>query len=373
MRSHLTLGVMLLALSGCGGGGGGTQPSQPPAEVAYEVEKVAAGFDHPWGMAFLPDGQLLVTERAGRLYRVDLATGTRVAIRGLPELRPGGQGGLLDVILHPRFSENGWIYFSFSAGEDGLSTHLGRARLLGDALSDYQLLFHATPGGVGTEHFGGRLAFDRAGYLYLGLGDRHERARAQDLSDHNGSVIRLHDDGRVPADNPFQGRPGALAEIYSYGHRNVQGLAVDPRTGRLWLSEHGPQGGDEINLLQAGRNYGWPLITYGEEYGGGVIGPTHGAGLEQPVLQWTPAIAPSGIMFYEGSAFPAWKGSLFVAALAGQQLRRLQLEDGRVIAQQSLLVEAGHRLRDVEQGPDSFIYLLIDAADSPILRLRPAQ
>lgn len=372
MRSQLMpLLVVLLALAGCGSG---SDPrTDQPLPAVYAVETVATGFDHPWGMAFLPDGQLLVTERSGRLSRVDLVTGARAQIRGLPELKVEGQGGLLDVILHPRFSHNRLIYFSFSAGGDDLSTHLGLARLEEDRLLDYRLLFRATPAGTGSQHFGGRLAFDHAGYLYLSLGDRHERARAQDLLDHNGSIIRLNADGSVPGDNPFVGRENALPEIFSYGHRNVQGLAVHPQTGRLWLSEHGPQGGDELNVAEAGKNYGWPLITYGEEYGGGKIGPTHQAGLEQPVRHWTPAVAPAGILFYEGAAFPAWKGNLFVATLAGQRLLRLQLDGERVVGQEDLLADHGHRIRDVEQGPDGFIYLLIDAGNAPILRLRPVQ
>jgi glucose/arabinose dehydrogenase len=279
---------------------------------------------------------------------------------------------LLDVVLHPEFSSNHWVYLSFSAGEGNLSTHLGRGRLQGEALTEFQLLFQATAAGEGGEHFGGRLLFERGGYLFLGLGDRHQRNRAQDLSDHNGSLIRLRDDGLAPVDNPFLGRADALDEIYTYGHRNIQGLALHPETGELWISEHGPQGGDEINLIAAGINYGWPLITYGEEYGGGKIGETHREGMEQPIRHWTPAIAPAGAMFYSGDAFPAWKGNLFVGSLVGKKLVRLSLNSNRVVAEESLLAGQGHRIRDVGQGPDGFLYVLVDADNAPLLRLRPA-
>jgi glucose/arabinose dehydrogenase len=364
--------LLLSCMAGCGGSAENGSGEVDAAAAGYQVEVVADGLNRPWGMAFLPDGRLLVTERSGRLNLLDPATGARTPVSGVPAVKAVGQGGLLDVVLHPEFSSNHWVYLSFSAGEGGLSTHLGRGRLQGEALTEFQLLFQATAAGEGGEHFGGRLLFDRGGYLFLGLGDRHQRNRAQDLSDHNGSLIRLRDDGLAPVDNPFLGRADALDEIYTYGHRNIQGLALHPETGELWISEHGPQGGDEINLIAAGRNYGWPLITYGEEYGGGKIGETHREGMEQPIRHWTPAIAPAGAMFYSGDAFPAWKGDLFVGSLVGKKLVRLSLNSNRVVAEESLLAGQGHRIRDVGQGPDGFLYVLVDADNAPLLRLRPA-
>lgn len=370
------LAATLGLAASCGGGGGsgdGGGVSSTSTPTRFTVETVAEGFDHPWGVAFLPDGRMLVTERPGRLTIVDPVTGERAPVMGVPDVVDGGQGGLLDVALHPAFAQNGWVYLSYTAGSDGLSTHVGRGTLQGDTLAEFQLLFRATPGGAGSEHFGGRLAFDRGGYLFLTLGDRHERQRAQNLADHNGSVIRLQDDGSVPVDNPFVGRDGVEMAIYSYGHRNVQGVAIHPQSDQVWVSEHGPQGGDEINALMPGRNYGWPVITYGEEYGGGAIGPTHQQGMEQPVYHWTPAVAPSGMAFYTGDAFSAWKGDLFVAGLAGQSLVRLTLSGTQVTGEQRLLSDREQRFRDIEQGPDGFLYLLVDADDAPILRLRPAR
>lgn len=382
-RVVLLSGAFLFAcLAGCGGsssggpdqdgGNGGGQSGDTGHNVSFQVETVFSGLSHPWGMAFLPDGRLLVTERSGRLNLIDPSSGEREQVSGVPAVQAIGQGGLLDVILHPDFSTNQWVYLSYSAGDDGYSTYLGRARLQGAALSDFQLLFRATSAGKGGEHFGGRLLFDRDGYLYLGLGDRNERDRAQDLADHNGSLIRLTDDGLAPVSNPFVGRGEALDEIYSYGHRNVQGLALHPETGQIWISEHGPKGGDELNLIAAGKNYGWPVITYGEEYGGGKIGETHAAGMEQPIRYWTPAIAPSGTTFYTGDAFSAWKGDLFIAALVSQRLLRLRLSNNRVVSQEVLLADLGYRLRHVAEGPDGFLYLLIDQENAPLLRLRPA-
>jgi len=381
-QSTVFLGLTLcLALSACGGGSGGgrdaepapAQPSEPAQPATFQTETVIAGLDHPWSAVFLPDGRMLVTERPGRLNLIDPATAQRVQVSGVPAVVAVGQGGLLGVALHPRFADNGWVYLSYSAqGSDGVGTQLGRGRLEGNTLTDFQVLFRATPYGASGEHFGGRIVFDGQGYLFLGLGERGERDRAQDLRDHNGKLIRLTADGDIPDDNPFANRSDAQGAIYSYGHRNVQGLAVHPGTGRVWLHEHGPQGGDEINLPEPGRNYGWPIITYGEEYGGGEIGPTHMAGMEQPLYHWTPSIAPSGMLFYTGSAFPAWRGNLFVGALVGRHLARLTLDGTTIVAEEKLLADAGHRIRDVVQGPDGALYLLVDANPAPILRLRPA-
>lgn len=338
----------------------------------FELEVVTADLARPWGLAFLPDGRALITERGGRLWLVDLDSGKLRRIDGLPQITVGGQGGLLDVALHPQFADNRWVYLSYVAPLDaGSSTHVGRGRLEGERLEEFQVLFSAEPHASQAKHFGSRLAFDRDGYLFISLGDRGERERAQDLGDHNGSLIRLNDDGSIPADNPFVGRPGAQPAIYSYGHRNIQGLTVHPQEGRVYLVEHGPRGGDELNRPEPGRNYGWPLITYGREYHGPAIGPSEKPGLEQPLHHWTPSIAPSGMVFYTGAAFPAWRDNLFVGALALTHLNRLTLQDGKVVAEERLLDEAGLRIRDVAQGPDGLLYLLVDEAEAPLLRLRP--
>lgn len=337
---------------------------------------VTEGLEYPWGLAFLPDGRMLVTERPGRLRLVD-ADGRLhpQPVNGVPAVAAVGQGGLLDVALHPDFARNGWIYLSYAAqGEGGYGTEVVRARLEGQSLRDLKVVFSMRPKTTAGHHFGSRLVFDRQGYLYITLGDRGEMARAQRLDDHAGSVIRLHDDGRVPADNPFVALPNALPEKFTLGNRNIQGAALHPATGALWAHEHGPQGGDEINVIRAGVNYGWPVATYGRNYGSGTpIGEgTHMAGTAQPLLQWTPSIAPSGMAFYRGDKFPAWRGNLFVGALRGQMLVRLELDGERIVREERLLENQVGRIRDVRNGPDGYLYLLIDDARGRIVRLEPA-
>ena len=345
----------------------------------FRVTTLVEGLENPWSVAFLPDGRLLVTERPGRL-RVISADGRLdpQPVRGVPPVAAVGQGGLLDVALHPDHARNGWIYLSFSGpGEGGQSTEVIRAKLDGNTLRDVQTIFRQLPKTTTGHHFGSRLVFDRRGFLYITLGDRGDKDRAQKPDDHAGSVIRLHDDGRVPADNPFVGRAGYRPEKFTLGNRNMQGAALHPATGELWTHEHGPQGGDEINVMRAGRNYGWPVITYGRNY---VIGTrigegTEKAGMEQPLLHWTPSIAPSGMAFYTGERFPRWKGSLFVGALAGQMLVRVELDGEKVVKQERLLDhpdERVGRIRDVRQGPDGLLYLLTDAGNGRLLRLEPA-
>ncbi len=319
---------------------------------------------------------MLVTERPGRLRLVD-ADGRLhpQPVSGVPAVAAVGQGGLLDVALHPDFARNGWIYLSYAAqGEGGYGTEVVRARLEGQSLRDLKVVFSMRPRTTTGHHFGSRLVFDRQGYLYITLGDRGDMGRAQRLDDHAGSVIRLHDDGRVPADNPFVALPNALPEKFTLGNRNIQGAALHPVTGALWAHEHGPQGGDEINVIRAGVNYGWPVATYGRNYGSGTpIGEgTHMAGTVQPLLQWTPSIAPSGMAFYRGDKFPAWRGNLFVGALRGQMLVRLELDDERIVREERLLENKVGRIRDVRNGPDGYLYLLIDDARGRIVRLEPA-
>lgn len=344
----------------------------------FKVEAVVKGLEHPWSLAFLPDGRILVTERPGRLRIIEDGLLLPEAVQGLPAIAASGQGGLLDVVLHPQYAQNGWLYFSYAEPGEGLifkgsGTAVARARLKGKRLVDVQRIFTMSGKTSSGRHFGSRLLFDREGYLYISVGERGERERAQDLKDHAGSILRLHDDGSIPEDNPFVNKTGARAAIYSYGHRNPQGLALHPQSGEVWAIEHGPQGGDEVNIIEPGNNYGWPVITYGVNYGIGTqIGEgSHKAGMEQPLYQWTPSIAPSGMAFYSGDAFPAWQGHLLVGALKYQMLVRLELQGNKVVSEQRLLKKEYGRIRDVRVGPDGFIYLLTDERNGALLRLRP--
>ena len=344
--------------------------------ATFRVERVVDGLEHPWAVAFLPEGGYLVSERPGRLRFVD-GDGrlNPQPVDGLPDIAATGQGGLLDIALHPDFTANRQVYLSFAEpGSGGVGTTVARGRLDGLQLRDVEVIFRLQPKTGSGYHFGSRLVFDRDGYLFITLGDRGDRPRAQDLGDHAGSVIRLHDDGRLPADNPFVGIDGALPEIYSYGHRNIQGATLHPHSGALWTHEHGPQGGDEINLPSAGINHGWPVITYGVNYGIGTpIGEgSSKPGMAQPLYYWDPSIAPSGMAFYTGDAFPGWRDNLFVGSLKFQLLVRLEISDGRVSHEERLLERRLGRIRDVRQGPDGLLYLLTDAGNGALYRLVPA-
>ncbi|HEX9395984.1 MAG TPA: PQQ-dependent sugar dehydrogenase [Burkholderiales bacterium] len=353
--------VLLLAIS-------------PAWAQSSRVVKLVEGLDHPWSVAFLPDGRLLVTERPGRLRIVEEGKLLPAPVSGLPEIAEHGQGGLFDVVLHPQFSRNSLVYLSYAGrGDDGVGTELLRAKFANSRLEDVQVLFRQSPKGRSGNHFGGRIVFDRAGYLYLTLGDRGEMPRAQRPDDHAGSVIRLHDDGRVPKDNPFVGRAGWKPEKFTLGNRNMQGAALHPLTGMLWTHEHGPQGGDEINIIRAGVNYGWPVITYGVNYGIGTkIGEgTRKDGMAQPLYFWVPSIAPSGMAFYTGDRFPQWKGSLFVGALRDQMLVRLELDGEKIVREERLLKGVLGRIRDVRDGPDGYLYLLTDENRGVLARLEP--
>jgi glucose/arabinose dehydrogenase len=343
-------------------------------EHSFRVVRVVEGLEQPWSLAFLPDGRMLVSEKAGRLRVVRDGKLEPQPIEGLPRVTVHGQGGLHDVAVHPDFSKNGLLYLAYAArGEDGVGTELARGRLAGNRLEDVQVLFRQSPKGRAGQHFGGRIVLERAGYVYLTLGDRGERERAQNPEDHAGSVIRLHDDGRVPKDNPFAGKPGWKPEKFTLGNRNMQGAALHPQTGVLWTHEHGPQGGDEVNVIRPGANYGWPVITYGVNYGIGTkIGEgTAKPGMEQPIHHWVPSIAPSGMAFYTGERFPRWKGSLFVGALRDRMLVRLQLDGTKVVKEERLLRNALGRIRDVRVGPDGLVYLLTDDTEGVLARLEP--
>ena len=345
-------------------------------DMAYEVEVLQEGLEYPWSLVQLPDGSVLVTEKSGRLLHLSADFSSRHSIEGVPKVDWVGQGGLLDVVLHPEYgqADNRWIYLSYSkVCATGFTTVLSRYRLQDHRLEDGQLLFEAHPCGGLTWHFAGRLAFDADGYLFLTVGDRGERENAQKLSSHWGKLIRLHADGRIPEDNPFVGNTGALPEVYSYGHRNPQGLAWNPFDGKLWLHEHGPKGGDELNRVQAGANYGWPRVTHGREYTGGIISEqTHAPGIEPPVWHWTPSIAPSGFAVYDGEPFAAWRGHLLVGALKFRSVYRVQLRQEGGVHEQVLPEPQGHRVRDIRVLEDGLIYLLTDDADGQLLRLVPA-
>lgn len=342
---------------------------------AFRVATLTRGLENPWSIAFLPDGRMLVTERAGRMRILDKHFNLEPKpIEGLPDIIARGQGGLFDVVLHPDYQKNGWIYWAYNApGKGGWGTALARGKLQGHRMTDVQVLFSMEPKTRNGQHFGGRIVFDNAGMVYLTLGDRGEKDRAQDLNDHAGSVIRLHDDGRVPADNPFTGRSDAKAEKWTIGNRNIQGAALHPQTGALWTHEHGPQGGDEVNVMRSGRNYGWPVITYGVNYGLGTkIGEGQTKkGMEQPLHVWVPSIAPSGMVFVQGQAFANWKGNVLIGALRDQTLVRLELKDEKVVREERLLKGQVGRIRDVRIGPDGLIYLLMDASEGALLRLEP--
>jgi glucose/arabinose dehydrogenase len=346
------------------------------AHASPKVVTVARGLANPWAVAFLPDGRFLVTERAGRLRIVEADGRLGDVVGGLPAVDAGGQCGLLDVVLDPKFADNAWVYWSFAeAGEGGNSTAVARGKLQGNKLIDVQVIFRQLPKVSSTLHCGSRLVFDREGRLFVVLGDRFSRKEdAQTLDNHLGKVVRIDADGKVPADNPFVSTSGAKPELWSLGHRNMQGAALHPQTGELWATEHGPQGGDELNVVRSGRNYGWPLLTYGRNYGTGTPIGEEGpkSGFEQPLKYWVPvSVAPSGLAFVTSDRYPGWKGSLLVGALRAQTLLRLQLDGERVVVQETVLPNLRSRVRDVRQGPDGWIYLLTDNADGQLLRLQP--
>jgi glucose/arabinose dehydrogenase len=351
-----------------------TVAASAAAAVATQVDTIATGLEFPWSIAFLPDGALLVTEREGKLRVIRDGKLDPKPVAGVPAVFAQGQGGLFEVALHPRFAENRQIYLTFAAGtEQANGTRLIRATFDGAALTNVETLFTFEPLKSGGAHFGGRLLFLPDDTLLLTLGDGYsERVKAQDLSTDFGKIVRLTLDGKPAPDNPFTDNSKARKEIYTYGHRNVQGIARDPVSGRIYAHEHGPRGGDEVNLIQPGKNYGWPVITYGVDYSGAVISPfKERAGMEQPLLYWDPSIAPSGMTFYSGDMFPQWKGDLLVSALAGAEVRRVDLDaQGNVVGQDKIIPEIAERVRHVAQAPDGSLYVLTDALDGRVLRVR---
>lgn len=354
-----------------------TVAATPAPVVAVQATALVRGLKNAWSLAWLPNGEMLVTERGGTLRRIsaDFKLDPK-PIEGVPAVRATVQAGLFDVVLHPQYASNGWLYLAYAepspTDEGEYGTTLMRARLKDGRLVDQQKLFAMSPKSRRGFHLGGRIVFDSKGFLYLTLGDRGEMQRAQAPRDHAGSVIRLHDDGRVPADNPFVGQAEQPPEVFSRGNRNLQGAAIHPTTGELWTHEHGPQGGDELNIIRAGRNYGWPTITYGVNYVTGTrIGEgTAREGLEQPLHVWIPSIGASGMAFYSADAIPQWKGSLLLGGLSGQSLVRLVLDGQRVVREERLLFGEVGRVRDVRVGPDGWVYLLSDAPDGALWRVK---
>jgi aldose sugar dehydrogenase len=361
-------------------------PSLPFPAAAQTIETIhqkirvvpyVRGLDTPWSIAFLPNGDMLVTEKAGRLRVVRNGTLVAQPISGTPQVLSTGQGGLLEVLPHPRFNDNRWLYLTYSkSGPQGNTTALARGKLdaNGSGLTEVKDVFVADAWSMGPIHFGSKLAWGRDNMLYMTVGERNERDRAQRLTDHAGKILRLTEEGTAAPGNPFMGRTDAKPEIYTYGNRNLQGLAVHPDTGALWETEHGPQGGDELNLVAAGKNYGWPVVTLGREYTGEVIAAQPAReGMEQPVIFWAPSIGLSGMAFYTGDRLPGWKGNLFLGGLSGQYLQRVVFNDRGVHGREPIIPDLRLRIRDVRQGPDGFLYLAVDSPQGGILRIEPAE
>ena len=381
-KTRLALSVALLLFSSVLWSAPPAQENGYSAYHDYRVVPVVDGLVRPWSLAFLPGGDMLITEKPGRLRIVRDGNLLDDAVAGLPPIHAEGQGGLLDVVPHPDFAENGWLYLSYSKPleDDESTTAVIRGRLDGNRLVDVEELFEADSRGRG--HYGSRLAFDGEGHLFITIGDRQvtpagdlEAHPAQDLSKHHGVVVRLNEDGSVPSDNPYVGKDGARPEIWSYGHRNAQGLAVDPENGNVWITEHGPQGGDELNLIAPGVNYGWPVIGYGVNYrtGSAIHDATHRDGMEQPEKVWVPSTGVSGLALYRGDAFPNWRGHLLAGGLSGQRIDLLEL-DGTEVIREEILVRGIGRVRDVRIGPDGFVYIALDdrdGAETGIVRLEP--
>ncbi|MES2669807.1 MAG: PQQ-dependent sugar dehydrogenase [Pseudomonadota bacterium] len=384
--------LLATMLAACGAPPSPAPPAEPPRSVAdakpvpvasekagFEVVELVTGLEHPWALAILPDGTMLVTERPGRLRRIGVDGVVSAPLSGLPKIFVDGQAGLLDVVLSPGFAKDRLVYVSFaepSLRGNKTGTAVARGRLEGDALRDVEVIYRQEPKLSSGTHVGSRLVFDDAGHLFVAQGENRVAEAAQQLDKLQGKLVRIWPDGRIPEDNPFVKREGVRPEIWSYGHRNMQGAALHPVTRKLWTSEHGPMGGDELNIPEAGRNYGWPLITHGVDYSGspvkGAVGKS-AEGMEPPHHVWDVSPAISGMLFYSGKAFPEWKGHLFVGALAKSALIRLELDGDRIVHEERLLTDRADRIRDVREGPDGAIYVLADEENGKLLRIQPRQ
>ncbi|MFT0851748.1 PQQ-dependent sugar dehydrogenase [Achromobacter sp. F4_2707] len=380
---HCVVGALAALALSCFGPAYGESSDKPLSAhkvlAKVQVETLLEGLQHPWALAFLPNDEgVLITERPGRL-RLWRAGELSPALEGVPAVYARAQGGLLDVALSPSFPDNRLVYLAYAeqdndTGRAGTAVGVGRLSDDGRALEDFKVIFRQQPKLSSGVHFGARLVFDPAGYFFIALGENNQRSTAQDLDKHQGKLLRLMPDGSVPQDNPFVGKPQALPEIWSYGHRNPQGAALNPWTGRVWVHEHGPRGGDEINIPQAGLNYGWPIATHGSNYSGFAIPEAVGAevkGMEPPHYVWKESPAISGMAFYSAGRFPQWRNSVFIGALKDRELIRLQLEGDQIVAEERLLGELGERVRDVRQGPDGYIYVLTDSSNGALLRISP--
>ena len=350
------------------------QETLKSTKAAYRLVTLSRGLEQPWGMAFLPDGRMLITERPGRVRVFADGKLEPAPLSGVPKVYASGQAGLLDICLHPAFDKNKVLYFSYVAGNGQQAmTTVARAELGDGGLVNVKTIFEARPGTSGHLNLGSRIVFDREGLMYVSVGDRFQMKRAQDLGDFAGKIVRLKDDGSVPADNPFINHKGARPEIFTWGHRNPQGLALHPVTGKIWEVEHGPKGGDELNILKAGANYGWPLATHGVNYDGSKI-TDHASlpGMEDPLRWWVPSISPCGLTFYTADKFPGWKGSIFTGALSNRALFRIEVDGEKYLGEERLLVDRPPFIRDVRQGPDGLLYLVTEADDGGLYRLEPA-
>lgn len=369
----VTITVLLFAAVGCNGQSGEMETT--PSDFTVEAEKVVSGTGIGWGIAFLPNGDMLVTEKSGKLFRIKGGEIVAEITEGIPsDLDVNGQGGFLDIELHPDYENNGWIYISYSssAGEgDGSNTAIMRAKLDNDALTQSEVLYKAEPNSGRGQHYGSRIVFDNDGYMFFSIGDRGNRdVLPQDITMDGGKIYRLNDDGSIPSDNPFVGEGGAKEAVYSYGHRNPQGMDLNPQSGMIWANEHGPRGGDEVNIIEPGNNYGWPVISYGINYNGTEFAEdTARTGMEQPILYWDPSIAPAGMTFITSDKYPGWEGDLLVASLKFSYIAHLDVE-GDEILEETRLVEGIGRIRAVEEGPDGYIYFT--AEGDGVYRLMPS-
>lgn len=344
-------------------------------KLSFVLDTINTGIKVPWGLAFLPNGDILITDKGGDLRVIRNDKMLPDPVKGVPKVYTRGQGGLFDLELHPQYEKNGWLYISYAAvadkkGEEGGMTYIMRAKLKDNTLVDQQILFKGYPFTKGGNHFGARMEFDKQGYLYFSIGERGEMEKAQSLETCNGKMYRIHDDGSIPKDNPFVNTPGAVKAVYSYGHRNPQGLAMNPATGEIWETEHGPMGGDELNIISKGKNYGWPKISYGINYDGTILTKdTVMAGMEQPVMFWRPSIATSNLLFVTSDKYPEWKGNIIVCSLKFQNIERLELQNGKVVHIEKLLTNLG-RIRTIAQGRDGYLY--VAAEGEKLVRIVPA-